>query len=126
MDHHRQSECEQRLRRRERAQRHDGSRGQRHLGRRALQHARDAPQPAGADFANKPKNGDPAALEQLLRRHQVWIYNIAERSALDTDRTWLYSLAISAMGFRFLAASFTARSTSAVTLTRVPARRPPH
>ena len=39
---------------------------------------------------NKPKNGDPAALEQLLRKHQVRIYNIAERSALDTDRTWLY------------------------------------
>src|SRR5260370_7518314 len=36
------------------------------------------------------KNGPPAALEQLLRRHQVWIYNIGERSALDTDRTWLY------------------------------------
>src|SRR5258708_23180784 len=36
------------------------------------------------------KNGHPAALEQLPRRHQVWIYNIAERSALDTDRTWLY------------------------------------
>src|SRR5580704_9422591 len=36
------------------------------------------------------KNGDPAALEQLLRRHQVWIDNISERSALDTDRTWLY------------------------------------
>src|SRR5882724_5814767 len=43
-----------------------------------------------ATLLNKPKNGDPAALEQRLRRHQVWIYNIAERSALDSDRTWLY------------------------------------
>jgi hypothetical protein len=36
----------------------------------------------------------------------------------------LKSLANSAIGFRFLAASFTARSTSAVTFTRVPSLRP--
>ena len=36
------------------------------------------------------QNGDPAALEKLLRWHQVWIYNTAERSVLDADRTWLY------------------------------------
>jgi len=47
--------------------------------------------PSGGELGNRTmKNGHPAALEQLPRRHQVWIYNIAERSALDTDRTWLY------------------------------------
>ena len=50
---------------------------------------------SGVDFRSRALVGStesatPPRQQQLLRRHQVWIYNIAEKSALDTDRTWLY------------------------------------
>jgi RNA polymerase sigma factor (sigma-70 family) len=32
-----------------------------------------------AELVEQAKNGDPAALEQLVLRHQAWIYNIAVR-----------------------------------------------
>src|SRR6476659_11282399 len=32
-----------------------------------------------AELAGKAKNGDRAALEKLVLRHQAWIYNIAVR-----------------------------------------------
>jgi RNA polymerase sigma factor (sigma-70 family) len=35
--------------------------------------------PTDADLVEQAKNGDRAALEQLVLRHQAWIYNIAVR-----------------------------------------------
>src|SRR2546422_8453810 len=35
--------------------------------------------PADADLVEQAKNGDRAALEKLILRHQAWIYNIAVR-----------------------------------------------
>ncbi len=35
--------------------------------------------PADADLVEQAKNGDRAALEKLVLRHQAWIYNIAVR-----------------------------------------------
>ena len=35
--------------------------------------------PADAELVEQAKNGDRAALEKLVRRHQAWIYNIAVR-----------------------------------------------
>ena len=34
---------------------------------------------ADADLVERAKNGDRAALEKLVLRHQAWIYNIAVR-----------------------------------------------
>src|SRR5258708_2152015 len=35
--------------------------------------------PADAELVEQAKNGDSAALEQLVLRHQAWVYNIAVR-----------------------------------------------
>ncbi len=35
--------------------------------------------PADAELVEQAKNGDRAALEKLVLRHQAWIYNIAVR-----------------------------------------------
>ena len=35
--------------------------------------------PADADLVGRSRNGDRAALEQLVLRHQAWVYNIAVR-----------------------------------------------
>src|SRR5690242_21860858 len=35
--------------------------------------------PTDAELIEQAKNGDRAALEQLVLRHQAWIYNIAVR-----------------------------------------------
>src|ERR1700758_4299002 len=35
--------------------------------------------PTDAELVEKAKNGDRAALEQLVLRHQAWVYNIAVR-----------------------------------------------
>jgi RNA polymerase sigma factor (sigma-70 family) len=40
---------------------------------------------ADADLARLAASGDRAALEQLIRRHQKWIYNLALRFMLNPD-----------------------------------------
>src|SRR5438270_4801325 len=35
--------------------------------------------PTDAELVDKAKNGDRAALERLVLRHQAWVYNIAVR-----------------------------------------------
>jgi DNA-directed RNA polymerase specialized sigma24 family protein len=35
------------------------------------------------DLVDQAKNGDRAALEKLVLRHQAWIYNIAVRMAFQ-------------------------------------------
>ena len=35
--------------------------------------------PADAELVERAKNGERAALEKLVLRHQAWIYNIAVR-----------------------------------------------
>ena len=39
----------------------------------------DDPRPADAELVERAKNGERAALEKLVLRHQAWIYNIAVR-----------------------------------------------
>src|SRR5437660_1365074 len=39
-----------------------------------------------AELVEQAKNGDRAALEKLILRHQAWVYN-------STVRTWLYRIA---------------------------------
>src|SRR3977135_4412547 len=38
---------------------------------------------ADADLGDQAKNGDRAALEKLVLRHQAWIYNIAVRMVFE-------------------------------------------
>src|SRR5437868_11768629 len=39
--------------------------------------------PTDAELIEQAKNGDRAALEKLVLRHQAWIYNIAVRMVFD-------------------------------------------
>src|ERR1700692_3207790 len=41
--------------------------------------------PADAELVDQAKNGDRAALEKLVLRHQAWIYNIAIRMVFQAQ-----------------------------------------
>jgi DNA-directed RNA polymerase specialized sigma24 family protein len=49
---------------------------------------------ADAELVEQAKNGDRAALEKLILRHQAWIYNIAVRMVFqpqDAEDGWALS-----------------------------------